>query len=43
MDEYSAWLNQSELTQGNFAIAMHSRPGDKKGCGIALMYRNQTT
>ena len=30
MDEDSAWLNQSELTQGSFSITMHNRPGDKK-------------
>ena len=29
-DEDSVWLNQSELTQGNFSITMHKRPGDKK-------------
>ena len=40
-DEDSAWLNQSELTQGNFSITTHNRPGDKKGGGIALVYRSQ--
>ena len=28
MDEDSAWLNQSELTQGNFSITMYNRLGD---------------
>ena len=41
MDEVSAWLNQAELTQGNFSITMHNRPGDKRGGGIVLMHRNQ--
>ena len=40
-DEDSAWLNQSDLTQGNFSVTMHNRPGNKKGGGIALMYRSQ--
>ena len=41
MDEDSSWLNKSELTQGNFSITMHNRPGDKKGGGTALMQRSQ--
>ena len=39
--EDSAWLNQSELTQGNFSITIHNRPGDKIGGGIGLMHRSQ--
>ena len=41
MDEDSAWLNQLELTQGNFSVTMYNRPGDKKGGRIALMHRSQ--
>ena len=25
-----AWLNQSELCQGQYEISMHNRPGDKR-------------
>ena len=41
MDEDSAWLNQSKLTQGNLSITACNIPRDKKGGGITLMSRGQ--
>ena len=37
--EDKAWLHQSELMQNNFTVRTHSRPGQKKGGGIALIHK----
>ena len=39
----NSWLNQSELQQCNHEILMQNRPGPKKGGGIALIYKHNTT
>ena len=38
--EDEAWTNQSELTQGNYKVKVHNRPGPQKGGGIALIHRS---
>ena len=34
-------LNQSECKQSNYDILLQNRPGQRKGGGIALMYKHQ--
>ena len=35
----NSWFNQSELKQCKYDILTQSRPGPKKGGGIALIYK----
>ena len=37
--EHEAWTNQSELTQGNYKVKVHNRPGPKKEGGIVLIHK----
>ena len=38
-EQEKAWLNQFKSKQGNYNIITHKQPGDRRGGGVAIVFR----